>query len=29
MESQWLAWWKDFTKAEWTGKTPNEFKDGQ
>ena len=27
MEMQWLAWWKDCTKAEWTGKAPKEFKD--
>jgi arylsulfatase len=27
MEVQWLAWWKDCTKTEWTGKAPKEFKD--
>jgi hypothetical protein len=27
MEAQWLAWWKDCTKTEWTGKAPKEFKD--
>ena len=27
MEMQWLAWWKDCTKTEWTGKAPKEAKD--
>jgi arylsulfatase len=27
MESQWLDWWKDCTKTEWTGKAPKEAKD--
>lgn len=27
METQWLAWWKDCTKADWTGKAPKEPKD--
>ena len=27
METQWLAWWKDCTKSEWTGKAPKELKD--
>ena len=27
MEAQWLAWWKDCTGSEWTGKAPKEPKD--
>ncbi len=27
MEAQWLAWWKDCTGNEWTGKAPKEVKD--
>jgi len=27
MEAQWLAWWKDCTGEEWTGKAPKEVKD--
>jgi arylsulfatase len=27
MEAQWLAWWKDCTGSEWTGKAPKEVKD--
>jgi hypothetical protein len=27
MEMQWLTWWKNFAKTEWTGKAPKEFKD--
>jgi arylsulfatase len=27
MEAQWLAWWKDCTGVEWTGKAPKEIKD--
>jgi len=27
MDAQWLAWWKDCTGSEWTGKAPKEEKD--
>ena len=27
MNAQWLAWWKDCTGKEWTGKAPAKEKD--
>ena len=27
MDAAWLAWWKDCTGSEWTGKVPKEGKD--
>ena len=27
MDAAWLAWWKDCTGNDWTGKAPKELKD--
>ena len=29
MDAAWLAWWKDCTGNDWTGKAPKELKDGK